>query len=202
MPIMNKPAKTDVPIHEILRQRWSPRAFDPRPIEPTTLRRLFEAARWAPSSFNEQPWAFIIGVKDQPAEFAKVLECLVEFNQGWAKAAPLVLLTVAHTVFEKNSQPNRHAFHDIGLAMADLTVQAAVDGLYVHQMAGILPDKAKQVFGIPDGWEALTGVAVGYPGDPNTLGEQLRQRELEERTRKSATSFVFAGAWGKQSFRE
>jgi nitroreductase len=196
---MNKPAKTDVPIYEILRQRWSPRAFDPRPIEPATLRRLFEAARWAPSSFNEQPWAFIAGVKDRPAEYAKVLECLVEFNQSWAKAAPLLLLTVAHTVFEKNGQPNRHAFHDIGLAMANLTFQATVDGVDVHQMAGVLPDKAKQLFGIPDGWEALTGVAVGYPGDPNTLSEQLRDRELAERTRKPAASFVFSGAWGKAS---
>jgi nitroreductase len=196
---MNRPAKTDVPIHEILRQRWSPRAFDPRPIEPATLRRLFEAARWAPSSFNEQPWAFLVGVKDKPAEYAKVLECLVEFNQSWAKAAPLLLLTVAHTVFEKNGQPNRHAFHDIGLAMADLTFQATADGLLVHQMAGILPDKAKQVFGIPDGWEALTAVAVGYPGDPNTLPEALRERELAERTRKPAASFVFSGAWGKTS---
>jgi nitroreductase len=196
---MNRPAKTEVPIHEILRQRWSPRAFDPRPIEPATLRRLFEAARWAPSSFNEQPWTFLVGVKDKPAEYAKVLECLVEFNQSWAKAAPLLLLTVAHTVFEKNGQPNRHAFHDIGLAMADLTFQATADGLLVHQMAGILPDKAKQVFGIPDGWEALTAVAVGYPGDPNTLPEQLRERELAERTRKPATTFVFSGAWGKTS---
>jgi nitroreductase len=194
---MNRPAKTDVPIHELLRQRWSPRAFDPRPIEPAVLQRLFEAARWAPSSYNEQPWAFIVGVKDQPAEYAKVLECLVEFNQGWAKAAPVLLLTVAHNVFEKNGNPNRHAFHDIGLAMANLTFQATADGVLLHQMAGILPDKAKQVFAIPDNWEALTGVAIGYPGDPNTLNEQLRERELAERTRKPVKSFVFSGAWGK-----
>ncbi len=194
---MNRPAKTDVPIHELLRQRWSPRAFDPRPIEPAVLRRLFEAARWAASSYNEQPWAFIVGVKDQPAEYAKVLECLVEFNQGWAKAAPVLLLTVARTVFEKNGQPNRHAFHDVGLAMGNLSFQATADGLVLHQMAGILPDKAKQVFAIPDNWKALTGVAIGYPGDPNTLSEQLRERELAERTRKPTASFVFSGAWGK-----
>jgi len=195
---MDKPATTTFPIHDLLSRRWSPRAFGSKPIDGATIRRLLEAARWAPSSYNEQPWAFLIGTKDQPAEYGKVLECFIEFNQGWAKAAPLVMLTVAHTAFEKNGKPNRHAFHDIGLAMANFTVQATSLGIEVHQMAGILPDKAKTVFGIPDGWEALTGVAVGYPGDPNSLDEQLKQRELEPRTRKPQEAFVFSGGWGQQ----
>ena len=194
---MQKPAKTDHPIHDLLVRRWSPRAFDSRPIEPAKVKSLLEAARWAPSSYNEQPWAFIVGTKDQPADYAKVLECLIEFNQGWAKSAPLLILTVAHLTFDKNGKPNRHAFHDVGLAMGSLSLQATADGLFLHQMAGILPDRAKQVFAIPDGWEAVAGVAIGYPGDPATLGEQLRERELEERTRKPITSFVFAGGWGK-----
>ncbi len=193
---MKKPAKTDYPIHELLRERWSPRAFDSKPVDAATLKSLFEAARWAPSSYNEQPWAFIVGTKDKPEEYAKVLECLIEFNQSWAKAAPVLVLSVAHGVFEKNGQPNRHAFHDVGLAMSDLTVQATVAGLQVHQMAGIVPDKAKQVFGIPDGWEAVAAAAIGYPGDPAALNEQLKERELGERTRKPISSFVFSGQWG------
>lgn len=194
---MEKPAKTEYPIHDLLSRRWSPRAFDSKLIEPAKIKCLLEAARWAPSSYNEQPWAFLIGTKDKPAEFAKVLECFIEFNQGWAKAAPLVMLTVAHNVFEKNGKPNRHAFHDVGLAMGNFSVQATSMGLEVHQMAGILPDKAKELFAIPEGWEAVTGAAVGYPGDPATLDEQLRQREMDERTRKPQASFVFAGSWGK-----
>lgn len=194
---MEKPAKTDHPIHDLLVRRWSPRAFDSRAIEPGKIKSLFEAARWAPSSYGEQPWAFIVGTKDKPENYAKVLDCLIEFNQGWAKSAPLLILSVAHLTFDKNGKPNRHAFHDVGLAMANLSVQATAEGLFVHQMAGILPDKAKEVFGVPDGWEVVAAAAVGYAGDPNTLNDQLKQREMEERTRKPQSSFVFTGGWGK-----
>jgi nitroreductase len=196
---MEKPAKTDYPIHELLRKRWSPRAFDSRPIEPAKLKSILEAARWAPSSYNEQPWALIVATKDQATDFARILDCFVDFNKGWASGAPVVMLTVSHKTFDKNGNENRHAFHDVGLMMANLSVQATAEGIAVHQMAGILPDKAKELFGIPDGWEALTGVALGYPGDPNSLPDQLRQRELEERTRKPLASFVFTSGFGKPS---
>ena len=194
---MDNPAKADQPIHDLISRRWSPRAFDSRLIEPAKIKSLFEAARWAPSSFGDQPWAFIVATKDQPAEYAKVLDCMIEFNQGWAKAAPLVMLTVAHLVFEKNNHPNRHGFHDVGLAMGNLALQATADGLFVHQMAGILPEKAKGTFLIPENWEAVAGVAIGYPGDPNSLSDQLKERELAPRTRKPIKSFVFSGGWGK-----
>ena len=196
---MERPAANRHPIHDLLRLRWSPRAFDAKPVARKTLQSLLEAARWAPSSYNEQPWAFIVGTKDEPDAYSKVLECLIEFNQGWAKAAPVLMLTVAHQTFERNGQPNRHAFHDVGLAVAQLTVQASAEGLVVHQMAGILPDKAREVFGIPAGWEAATGVAIGYPGDPSSLPEPLREKELAERTRKPLESFVFSGSWGRRS---
>jgi nitroreductase len=196
---MERPASNNYPIHDLLRQRWSPRAFDARPVEKAKLLSLLEAARWAPSSYNEQPWALLIATKDQPADYAKVLECLVDFNRGWANGAPIVLLTVAHTTFEKNGSPNRHAFHDIGLAIAQLTVQATAEGLVVHQMAGILPDRARELFAIPKDWEALTGVAIGYPGDPNALSDMLRQRELAPRTRKPLESFIFTETWNQKS---
>jgi nitroreductase len=196
---MDRSASNNHPIHDLLRRRWSPRAFDPRPIEKAKLLSLLEAARWAPSSYNEQPWAFLVATKEQPADYAKVLECLIDFNRGWATAAPVVLLTVAHTTFDKNGSPNRHAFHDIGLAIAQLTVQATAEGLVVHQMAGILPDRARELFAIPKDWEALTGVAIGYPGDPSSLSETLRQREEAPRTRKPLESFVFSGSWNQKS---
>lgn len=196
---MERPASNDHPIHDLLRRRWSPRAFDPRPIEKAKLLSLLEAARWAPSSYNEQPWAFLVATKEEPADYARVLECLIDFNRGWATAAPVVLLTVAHTAFDKNGSPNRHAFHDIGLAIAQLTVQATAEGLVVHQMAGILPDRARELFAIPKDWEALTGVAIGYPGDPSSLSETLRQREEAPRTRKPLESFVFSGTWNQKS---
>ena len=194
---MSRLAKTDYPIHELLQKRWSPRAFADKPVEPDKLKRLLEAARWAPSSFNGQPWAFIIGTKDQPAEYAKVLICLVEFNQSWAKAAPVLMITAARLNFEHNNEPNRHAFHDVGQAIADLTLQATAEGLYVHQMAGILPDVAKKTLAIPDGWEAVTGVAIGYLGDPAALPEKLREREATPSPRKPLAQFAFAGSWGK-----
>lgn len=194
---MSRLAKTDHPIHELLQKRWSPRAFADRPVEPAKLASLLEAARWAPSSFNGQPWAFIVGTKDHPDEFAKVLSCLVEFNQSWAKAAPVLMLTVARLNFEHNNEHNRHAFHDVGLAMGNLSVQATAEGLYLHQMAGILPDVAKKTLAIPDGWEAVTGVALGYLGDAATLPEKLRDREATPSPRKPLSQFVFAGSWGK-----
>jgi nitroreductase len=194
---MSRLAKTDYPIHELLQKRWSPRAFADKPVEPDKLKRLLEAARWAPSSFNGQPWAFIIGTKDQPADYAKVLSCLVEFNQSWAKAAPVLMITAARLNFEHNNEPNRHAFHDVGQAIANLTLQATAEGLFVHQMAGILPDVAKKTLAIPDGWEAVTGVAIGYLGDPAALPEKLREREATPSPRKPLAQIAFAGSWGK-----
>ena len=186
------------PIHDLLRSRWSPRAFDPnRPVEPDKLRSLMEAARWAPSSNNEQPWSFIIATRDDPEQFGRVLACLVEKNQSWAKYARVLMITVTATVWSRNGKPNRHAFHDLGQAVADLTVQATASGLYVHQMAGFSPDAARQTFDIPATHQAVTAVAVGYPGDPSQLPDDLRQRELTPTTRKPISEFAFEGKWGR-----
>lgn len=194
-----KLSPTAFPIHELLSYRWSPRAFSNRPIERETIQSLFEAARWAPSSYNEQPWNFIMATKDDPTEYDRLLSCLIEFNQSWAKMAPLLILSVASLKFAKNQKPNRHAFHDIGLAVANLTFEATTHGLAVHQMAGIEVEKARQLYGIPGDWEPLTGIAVGYPGDPNDLSEELRERETAPRTRKPLSEFLFTGKWGSVS---
>jgi nitroreductase len=193
------PAPTETPIHEILAHRWSPRAFDARPVEAEKLRALFEAARWASSAYNAQPWNFIVATKDDAANYKRVLECFVEFNQGWAKDAPVVAISVAGTTFQHNGQPNRHSYHDVGQAAATMALQASALGLQIHQMAGILPDKARETFHIPEGYEAVAGIALGYPGDPASLSDQLRERELGPRQRKPASSFVFTGEWGKPS---
>ena len=184
------------PIHDLISHRWSPRAYDSRPVEPAKLRSLFEAARWAASSYNAQPWYFIVGTKDDPENYKRVLESLVEFNQGWAKQAPVLALSVAKLKFD-DGRPNRHAFHDVGQAAANLALQAEALGLSVHQMAGIDAEKARKLFNIPADYEAVAGFAIGYPGDPQSLPEELRQRELAPRQRKPLDSFVFTGQWGK-----
>ncbi len=194
-----RPAPTDEPIHELLRHRWSPRAFDSRAIEPEKLRSLFEAARWASSCTNAQPWFYIVAAKnDDPEGFQRALEGLVELNQGWAKNAPVLAFSVARLNFE-NGKPNRHALHDVGAATANLSLEATSLGLQVHQMAGIDPEKVRRTFGVPEGYEVVAGFALGYPGDPQSLPEPLRQRETGPRVRKPLDSFVFSGSWGQPS---
>jgi nitroreductase len=194
---MSKLLPADYPLHDLLMRRWSPRAFSDRLVDSETVHRLLEAARWSPSSYNEQPWAFFVATKDKPELYAKLLNCLIEFNQGWAKAAPLLIITAAHLTFERNGQPNLHAYHDVGLAAAQLILQATAEGLFVHQMAGIKIDHTRTALNIPKGWDPVTAIAVGYPGDPATLPEDLRKRESAERLRKPLSSFAFGGAWGE-----
>jgi nitroreductase len=197
MEALKKHAETSVPIHEIISERWSPRAFEPRPVEPEKLRSLVEAAHWAASSSNAQPWYFIVATKREPEAFGRVLESFVEGNRVWAKNAPVIGLSVAALKFEQNGAPNRFAFHDVGQAAANLALQASALGLQIHQMGGILPEKARELFAIPQGYEAVSGIALGYPGDPDSLPEPLRQREIAPRVRKPLTSFVFSGKWGE-----
>jgi nitroreductase len=192
---MRNPAPTDVPVHELVRERWSPRAFSDKPVPANVLRGLFEAARWAPSSFNTQPWAYIVATKGDKENFDKIVGTMVEFNQGWTQHVPVVALSIAQ-VTNKEGKPNRHAFHDVGSASAQLTVQAVSQGLFVHQMSGFDPAKARQVFDIPADWEAVAAMAIGYPGDPASLPDKLKQRELAPRTRKPLSEFVMAGRWG------
>jgi nitroreductase len=195
---MEKPADTQYPIHDLLRRRWSPRAFEDRPIEREKLRSLFEAARWAPSSNNGQPWRFLVATKDRATDYDRLFDCLVEGNQQWAHRAPAILLSVAALQFQDGS-PNRHALHDTGMAAENLVIQATALGLIVHQMAGFRIDQARANCQIPEGYEPVAMMAVGYPGDPAQLSDRLRERETQPRVRKPLTELVYTATWEQHS---
>ena len=192
---MEKPADVACPIHALLQRRWSPRAFADRMVEPEQLQSLFEAARWAPSSNNEQPWHFIVGTKADPSAHDRLVACLKEGNRKWAFRAPVLILSVARLNLEDEGAPNRHAWHDTGMAALSLCLQATALGLVTHQMAGFEIEKARTDLGIPAGYEPVAMIAVGYPGDPASLPDYLRERELKPRERKAVTEFVSHGRW-------
>lgn len=195
----DKLADNQYPINDLLRQRWSPLAFADKMVEPEKLHSVLEAARWAASSYNEQPWSFIIATKENPVEFERLLGCLAEGNQEWAKNAPVLIISVAKLYFERNGVENRHAFHDVGAAVADLSLQATECGLFLHQMAGFDVPLTRQTYNIPEGYEPVTAIALGYLGDAQTLSERLLHRELAPRTRKPLEDFVFSGSWHQTS---
>ncbi|OKH49716.1 nitroreductase [Calothrix sp. HK-06] len=196
---MDKSADTQYPIHDLLRLRWSPLAFSERVVEPEKLCSVLDAAQWAASSFNEQPWSFIVATKDNQAEFERLLSCLAEGNQEWARNAPVLMISVAKLNFERNGVENRHAFHDVGAAVGNAAIQATALGLHIHQMAGFDVPKAKELYSIPDGYDPVEAIALGYLGNPKTLSERLLQREQAPRTRKSLEQFVFSGSWNQVS---
>ncbi|QLE45920.1 nitroreductase (plasmid) [Nostoc sp. C052] len=143
-----KKALTDYPIHELLAERWSPYAFQDRPVLQADICSLFEAARWSASSYNEQPWSYLVATKENPDHFQQLLSCLVEANQIWAQNAPVLALGIASLRFTRNNQENKAAIHDLGLASGNLVVEATARGICVHEMIGILPDKARELFDI------------------------------------------------------
>jgi nitroreductase len=194
-----KSAFTNHPIHELLAERWSPYAFEDRQVSEADLCSLFEAVRWAASSYNEQPWSYIVATKQNPELFQQLLSCIVEGNQGWAKDAPVLALAIVSHKFTHNHEDNRAAIHDLGLAAGNLVVEATARGISVHHMIGIFPDKARDLFKIPKDCEAWTGMAIGYQGDPLTLPDALKQRDLMPRQRKPLDQFVFSGKWGNPS---
>lgn len=196
---MTKHASTDHPIHELITKRWSPYGFDERTVSKADLCSLFEAARWAASSYNEQPWNYIVATGSEPEEFERLLGCLVEPNREWARHASLLALGVASLRFSRNDKPNAAAIHDLGLAAGNLSTEATARGLHVHQMIGILPDVARQTYHIPEGYQPLTALAIGYAADPKSVEEQFRQRDLAPRSRKPLSDFIFSGKWGSSS---
>ena len=194
------PAKAAAADHDLLdaiRYRWSPRAFSERPVEEEKLRSLLEAARWAASSYNEQPWRFLLATKQDPEAYDRLLGCLNEKNRKWARTAPALMLSFAKKTFSQGDKANRHAWHDVGLAMGNLLMQATVLGLYAHQMAGILPEEIRATYDAPDDFEPVAGVALGYLGDPSVLPEGLQEKERAPRSRRPLGETVFGEAWGE-----
>lgn len=193
---MKKP-DTPYDLHPLIAQRWSPRAFSDKPVTKENILKLFDAARWAASSFNEQPWRFLIGMKGDDS-YNKILDTLVEFNQQWARNAPVLIISCGKKTFSKNGKPNRHYAYDTGQAMANLALQATADGLHIHQMAGFSREKVVELFSIPEDFEPLAACALGYLGDPSILDEKSQRSETSARSRKSLDEIVFSEEWEKR----
>ena len=188
LPYPEKQTPNDAPILDVIAKRWSPLAFDPAPLSEEQIASLFEAARWAPSSYGEQPWRYVYASKED--ENREALENLLAEGNSWAKNAGLLILSFSKKTFAKNDKPNRHYFHDTGAANFALTLQATHMGLITHQMAGYSVDKANGVLGVPEEFEPCSMIAVGYPNDPNNLSEDLQERQNAPRTRFPATDIA------------
>ena len=192
---MKNPA--DHPLADPYAQRWSPRAYREDPVDPAQLRQCLEAARWAASAFNEQPWRLILGIRgdDRLGEtYDTILGLLAEGNASWAKKAPVLLVGCYRETFTKNDKPNRCAQHDLGAACAQMAGQAATLGLQAHGMAGLDLDATRRAFDIPDGYQPWTAWSIGHPGDPADLPEDwMRDAETAERSRHPFDQWIFAG---------
>ena len=194
---MRKPAPAERPIHPLLAERWSPYAFTGASVAVSDLLALFEAARWSASSYNEQPWRFIVARREEPVAFARVLSCLVPFNQGWARHAPVLALGLVRTRRAGDGSPNRAAEHDLGLAAASLTVEATHRGLSVHQMSGIVADRIRKAYALPEDVVPLTALAVGYASSLEDTSEEMRERQARPRERRPLPMLVFGERWGE-----
>jgi nitroreductase len=184
-----KIATTINPVHPLIRNRWSARAFADKPIERQTLDTLFEAASWAPSSMNEQPWRYYFAMKGEPA-FDQMASCLLNGNEPWAKNAAVLILNTCTLRFKRNDKPNRHAMHDTGAANALLLLQAASMNIYGHQMGGYDPQKTIETFQVPPHTEVVCFMALGYIDHPDTLEEPYRTREITPRSRMQLAEFA------------
>ncbi len=185
-------------IHDLLARRTSPYSFADRLVSTADLRALFEAARWAASSYNEQPWRYVVASRQSPGAYERLLGCLVEANQAWAKVAPVLALGIVATRFSRNAKPNEAARHDLGAASAQLTLEATARGLVVHQMIGIDPARAADAYALPDGFEALTALAIGYEAGPtDDVPERFRERDATARERRSLAESIFGERFGE-----
>ena len=194
---MQKPAITAVSINDLIQNRWSPRAFSGAPISKETLTKLFEAARWASSRFNLQPWRFIVASNDDAEAFEKLASCLFERNYEWASQSSAIVAVVASLKRKPDSDPNPALMYDVGLAVGQMVIEAMSNGLYVHQMAGIDRDKIKERYSVPDAHEIICCLAIGEMGDVANLSEFQRDREGAPRERKPLSELVFSGEWGQ-----
>ncbi len=190
-----KNSKIKISIHPFITKRRSIVSFTGGKIPEEDLMHLFEAAKWAPSSFNIQPWRFLYAMKEDENEFNRFFSLLNEGNKEWAGSASVLALSVAEIITEDKERPNRFAFHDLGMAVGNLLFQATSMGLYVHQMGGYDAAKAREVFDIPENFEPGAMIAIGYRGEIDNLPVNLRRKELAIRKRKDISDFVFRGGW-------
>lgn len=190
-------AATDHPIHALIASRWSPRSFTEAPVTAAQTASVLEAARWAASCFNDQPWYFLTARRDSdPAGFATLLGLLSPNNQGWARPAGLLMIAVARMNFAGNGNPNAVAAYDVGQAAAHVALQATALGLQAHQMRGFDVERARSELGVPAGHEPLVAIAIGHVGDPAALPEALAAREVAPRQRKPLDGFAYGPMWG------
>lgn len=188
---MENPTKNKYPVYPLIKMRWSPRAFSDKPVEKEKLQSLFEAARWAPSSMNEQPWRFIVGQKGE-ATWEKIHDSLVEFNQRWAIQAPVLVVNLAKKTFTYKGRDNTTFMYDTGQAVAFLIIEAVNQGLVAHQMGGFHAEKISELFGIPEDFLPISVTAIGYQGDPMQLPEDMIKPEFRERERRTLNEQVFS----------
>ena len=196
---MKKPAITQTDIHEIIANRWSGRAYDSsRVVTQTQIISLLEAARWAPSCYGDQPWRFIVWNKHQDANaWQQAFNCIVPGNQEWAKDAPVLILVCADTLFGHNQKPNRWGTYDTGAAAVSLCLQASSMGLMTHQMGGFDGDKSRSAFGVPEQYQMMAMMAVGYMREVDTLPDDLKERALAPRKRSPLGELFYNGMWNK-----
>lgn len=184
-------------VHTLIRTRASSRVYDPdRPVPPEMLTALLEAARWAPSSGNGQPWRYLVFDDRVPAAREDARSCLVPDNAVWAGRAPVLLLAIAREI-RAGGKTNRYAKHDLGLANQNILLQAVAMGLCCRPMGGFNNEKAARLFRIPAGHLPMVMIALGFPGSPEDVGEAVREKEAQARTRRPVDEFAFLGAWGK-----
>jgi nitroreductase len=187
-------------ILEIIQERWSPYAFSPAPVEEFKLKAMFEAAGYAPSSKNEQPWLFVYTTREDEKVFEQYLNFLADGNKVWASNAFALVISMARTKFSDNNKPNRFAFHDTGMAVSNLLLQAVALDIYVHQMGGYSVEKVKDYFKLGDDTEPVAMMAVGYLGDGALLSPELLLRDEKRRPRKPVNEFVFKKDFSREGF--
>jgi len=197
--MLDRPAPTNIAIHDLLKRRWSPRAFDPnRPVTREQLKVLLEAGRWAPSCNGDEPWRYLIWDKGRdPQGWQKAYDCLNENNKKWVKNVPLLMLSCAGSAFEATGKPNRWTQHDTGAASVSMALQAGAMGLVIHQMGGWDADKARAAFAIPPEYTPMAMIAVGYQASPDILDEETKAKEMRPRGRKPVVERFYEGGWGK-----
>lgn len=197
--MIEKPADTSAPVHELILKRWSGVAYDPdKPVPKEALQAMAEAARWAPSCFGDQPWRVIFCSKSEDeAAWSKAFDCLVEGNQLWCRHAPVLAIICADTLFSTNDKPNGWGAYDTGAAAISLCLQGVALGLMTHQMAGFSPDKARENFEIPGRYQPMAMMTIGFQHEEQDIPEEFREREMKPRVRNPLDGHFFLSGWEK-----